>query len=161
MVVDVHPRFQNSKVAYNLYLVYTKDCNNRAGRQVMDCPVVEQRVSRKKRSRDQWEGEENDEFFQEIYEILRNEDVWPTFLTLIGNKIRMQMASTDIEHNSYYKQIENIIVDFEIMMMRADQLYNSGHKEDFYYFILDDIGKMLNLSKHQILYFQLELSVNK
>jgi hypothetical protein len=156
-MVDVHPRFQNSKVAFNLYTIYANDCNKRAGRNILPAPEVQQQ-RRKKRSRDEWEGEENDEFFQEIYEIMRNEDTWPTFLTLIGHKIREQMASTDHEHNSYYKQVENIIVDFEIMMMRAENLFRSGYLADFYYYILDDIGKMLKLSKHQVLYFQLELN---
>ena len=158
--MDVHVDFNNSKVVYNLYVCYAADSNNIAGRNVVQEPV-RQATSRKKRSRDEWEGEENDEFFKEIYEIMKNEDVWPTFMTLVGNKIRRQLASTNPESNSYYKQVENIVVDFKIALMRAESLYNRGMKEDFYYYLLDDVGRMLKLSKHQVLYFQLELSVNK
>lgn len=157
--MDVHPDFQMSKVAYNLYVCYAKEKNSVAGRQIVNLPLLGNvQRNRKKRTRDEWEGEENDDFFQEIYEIMRNEDVWTTFVTLIGTKIRNQLASTNPEMNSYYGQVMNIVVDFKIALNRAEEMYNRGYKEDFYYFILDDIGKMLKLSKHQILYFQLELT---
>ena len=159
--MDIHSDFNNNKVVYNLFVCYVAECNKIAGRRIINGPAPTVGTTggrRKKRSRGEWEGEQNDNFFLEIYDIMKNEDVWSTFMTLVGTKIRQQLANTNRESNSYYGQVTNIVVDFKIAMMRAEELYNGGFKEDFYYYILDDIGKMLKLSKHQVLYFQLELN---
>lgn len=154
--INVHPDFSSYKIVYNLLVCFAEDRNKIAGRQLIN--VAPKTQSRKKRSRDEWEGEQNDTLFKEIYEIMMNEDVWYTFNTLIGSKIRDQIASTSSEKNSYYDQVINIFVDFKIMIARAEEIFNKGTSEMFYYYMLDEVGKLLNMSKHQILYFQLELN---
>lgn len=117
-------------------------------------PVPQNTTRSKKRGRSEWEEETNDELFSEIYQILVNEDSFPTFKTLLMYKFHQLVAAS--EQNQYYQQVLNIIVDFRFMMAQAEQLFLDPMRQyDFYFFVVDDLNMLLQRSKHPILLFHL------
>lgn len=109
----------------------------------------------KKRSRETWEGETDDELFKSIYDEMVYEDVFPTLRSLVLEKFHVLVATQ--EENEYYQQMINIIIDFRFKMKTAEQLYCRRQMQDFYFYMLDEVIPMLRMCKHPILLFHLSI----
>jgi hypothetical protein len=140
------PCYTRYSIINNIVRAYDTASNN-VGKRPLSVPTS------RKRSRDEWEEEENDDIFNELFTILCNDGVFSTLRALVLACFYSTVARNSDNH--YYEQIVKIIVDFRFTIAHAEALYNGGDRQGFYFYIVDDLVTFLRRSKHTILLFQL------
>lgn len=110
----------------------------------------------RKRSRDVIEREVDDTIFKEVVQELDYAELFPTFRTLVLERFYL-LLSYNTEHE-YFPQICKIVDAFRHIISNADRLYYSGDesdKKELYYFLTDELKRLLYNSQQLILLFHL------
>lgn len=110
----------------------------------------------RKRSREVIEREVDDTIFKEVVQELDYAELFPTFRTLVLERFYL-LLSYNTEHE-YFPQICKIVDAFRHIISNADRLYYSGDesdKKELYYFLTDELKRLLYNSQQLILLFHL------
>lgn len=110
----------------------------------------------RKRSRDELEQDVDDTIFKEIVQELDYAELFPTFRTLVLERFYLLMAY-NTEHE-YFPQICKIVDAFKHIISNADRLYFSNaesDKKELYYYLTDELKRLLYNSQQLILLFHL------
>jgi hypothetical protein len=116
---------------------------------------TEQSTSRK-RSRNFMEQEVDDTIFKEVVQELDYAELFPTFRTLVLERFYL-LLSYNTTHE-YFEHICKIIDAFKHIIYNADRLYYStdeNDKKELYYYLTDELKRLLYNSQQIILLFHL------